>query len=217
MRHQPSRRGGLHRHLAARELPGQTKATLNNVDLKTEQRHDELETEFRQFTLAADHQFTDKLKAKGVIGFSKSTFANPVQNTVQWDQYNVQGYSWDYSGGDNYPVIKYGTGNTTDADAWTLAEIRMVQGYVDSSYKTAQFDLACDWSDNFLKLKSGLAYKAYNTDSTAFARSNGTTANINPVTLADLKNVPRSSCAEDHPTLGLGPAGGQWASGSRPT
>jgi iron complex outermembrane receptor protein len=78
-------------------------------------------------------------------------------------------------------VIKYGTGDTTNADAWTLAEIRMVQGYVDNSYKTAQFDLAYDWSDNF-KLKGGLAYKAYRTDSAAFARSNGTTANINPVT-----------------------------------
>jgi iron complex outermembrane receptor protein len=78
-------------------FPVMTKATLNNVDLKTEQRHDKLETEFRQFTLSGEHQFTDKFKAKGVLGFSKSTFSNPVQNTVQWDQYNVQGYSWDYS------------------------------------------------------------------------------------------------------------------------
>jgi iron complex outermembrane receptor protein len=187
-------------------FPVMTKATLNNVDLKTEQRFDKLETEFRQFTLAADHEFTDKLHGKGVIGFSKSTFANPVQNTVQWDQYNVQGYSWDYTG-DNYPVIKYGTGNTTDADAWTLAEVRMVQGYVDNSYKTAQFDLAYDWNDNF-KLKGGLAYKAYRTDSAAFARSNGTTANINPITSTDLKNVPRSSYAEtiDFSSLSL-PAG----------
>jgi iron complex outermembrane receptor protein len=187
-------------------FPVMTKATLNNVDLKTEQRFDKLETEFRQFTLAADHEFTDKLHGKGVIGFSKSTFANPVQNTVQWDQYNVQGYNWDYTG-DNYPVIKYGTGNTTDADAWTLAEVRMVQGYVDNSYKTAQFDLAYDWNDNF-KLKGGLAYKAYRTDSAAFARSNGTTANINPITSTDLKNVPRSSYAEtiDFSSLSL-PAG----------
>jgi iron complex outermembrane receptor protein len=118
-----------------------TKGTFNNIDLKTEQRHDKLETEFRQFTLMANTSFTDKLQGHGVLGFSKSTFSNPVQNTVQWDQYNVQGYSFDYSGGDGYPTIKYGTGDTTNADAWTLAEIRMVQGYVDNSYKTAQFDL----------------------------------------------------------------------------
>jgi TonB-dependent receptor len=172
-----------------------TKGTWNNVDLKTEQRHDELETEFRQFTLSGEHQFTDKFKAKGVLGFSKSTFSNPVQNTVQWDQYNVQGYSFDYSAGDAYPVIKYGTGDTVNADAWTLAEIRMVQGYVDNSYKTGQFDLAYDFSDAF-KLKGGLSYKAYNVDSTAFARSNGTTANINPVSSAALTGVPRSTYAE---------------------
>jgi len=184
-----------------------TKGVWNNVDLKTEQRHDELETEFRQFTLAGEHQFTDKFKAKGVIGFSKSTFANPVQNTVQWDQYNVQGYSFDYSGGDAYPVIKYGSGDTVNADAWTLAEIRMVQGYVDNSYKTGQFDLAYDFSDAF-KLKGGLSYKAYGVESTAFARSNGTTANINPISSTDLKTVPRSSYAEtiDFSSLNI-PAG----------
>jgi len=188
-------------------FPVMTKGTFNNIDLKTEQRHDELETEFRQFTLAGEHQFTDKLKVKGVLGFSKSTFANPVQNTVQWDQYNVQGYSWDYSGGDTYPVIKYGTGDTVNADAWTLAEIRMVQGYVDNSYKTAQFDVAYDWSDNF-KLKGGLSYKAYNTDSTAFSRTNGTSANINPITSTDLRSVPRSTYGEtiDFSSLSL-PAG----------
>ncbi|MGH1559168.1 hypothetical protein ACRAWD_18705 [Caulobacter segnis] len=174
-------------------FPVMTKATLNNVDLKTEQRFDKIKTEFRQFTLTGERELTDKLKVKGVVGFSKSTFSNPVQNTVQWDQYNVQGYSWDYSGGDAYPVIKYGTGDTTNADAWTLAEIRMVQGFVDNSYKTAQFDVAYDFSDN-PKLKSGLSYKAYGTDSTAFARvRTAPTANINPISSAELKSIPRSS------------------------
>lgn len=188
-------------------FPVMTKGTFNNIDLKTEQRYDELETEFRQFTLSGEHSFTDKLKAKGVLGFSKSTFANPVQNTVQWDQYNVQNYSWDYSRGDAYPVIKYGTGDTQNADAWTLSEIRMVQGYVDNSYKTGQFDLAYDWSDSF-KLKSGLSYKAYRTSSTAYSRTNGTSANINPISSAELRGVPRSSYAQtiDFSSLSL-PAG----------
>jgi len=176
-------------------LPVMTKGVWNNVDLKTEQRYDELETEFRQFTLTGEHTFGDKLKVSGVLGFSKSTFSNPVQNTVQWDQYNVQGYSFDYSGGDTYPTIKYGTGNTTNADAWTLAEIRMVQGYVDNSYKTGQFEAAYDFSDAF-KLKGGLAYKAYGVESAAFSRTNGTTTNINPISSAELKGIPRSSYAE---------------------
>jgi iron complex outermembrane recepter protein len=188
-------------------FPVMTKATLNNVDLKTEQRFDKLKTEFRQFTLTGERELTDKLKVRGVVGFSKSTFSNPVQNTVQWDQYNVQGYSWDYSGGDAYPVIKYGTGDTTNADAWTLAEIRMVQGFVDNSYKTTQFDVAYDFNDN-LKLKGGLSYKAYGADSTAFARSNGTTANINPISSAELRAIPRSSYAQtiDFSSLSI-PAG----------
>jgi iron complex outermembrane receptor protein len=193
-------------------FPVMTKGTFNNIDLKTEQRHDKLETEFKQFTLDGEHQLTDRFKIHGVLGYSKSEFKNPVQNTVQWDQYNVQGYSYDYSRGDGYPTITYGTGDTTNADAWTLAEIRMVQGFVDNSYKTAQLDGAYDWSDN-LKIKGGLAYKAYETESVALARSNGTTANINPVTLAALRNIPRSSYAQtiDISSLSL-PAGnvGSW-------
>ncbi len=176
-------------------FPVMTKGTFNNIDLKTEQRHDKLKTEFRQFTLAGDHEFTDKFRAKGVLGFSKSTFSNPVQNTVQWDQYNVQGYTWDYSRGDTYPVITYGTGDLKNADAWTLAEIRMAQGFVDNSYKTAQFDLAYDLSDAF-KLKGGLAYKAYQIESAAFSRTNGTSANINPISSAELRGIARSSYAE---------------------
>jgi TonB-dependent receptor len=188
-------------------FPVMTKGTFNNIDLKTEQRHDELETEFKQITLDGEHQFTDKLKVKGVIGYSKSAFANPVQNTVQWDQYNVQNYTWDYSRGDAYPVITYGNGDLKNADAWTLAEIRMVQGYIDNTYQTAQFDGTYDWSDNF-KIKGGVAYKAYESESVALARSNGTTANVNAVLPAALKSVLRSSYAQtiDFSSLGI-PAG----------
>ncbi|MET0336324.1 MAG: TonB-dependent receptor, partial [Caulobacter sp.] len=173
-------------------FPVMTTGRFNNIDLKSEQRYDKLKTEFRQFTLVGEHEITDRLKVKGTVGLSKSTFANPIQNTVQWDQYNVQGYTWDYTGS-NYPVITYGSGNVTSPDAWTLAEIRMVQGFVDNTYKTAQFDASYDWSDN-LKIKAGLVYKAYGTESAAFARSNGTTANINPVAATNpLTAVPRSS------------------------
>ncbi|MDB5457846.1 MAG: hypothetical protein JWP92_3431, partial [Caulobacter sp.] len=184
-------------------FPVMTKATFNNIDLKTEQRHDELETKFQQYTLDGDHQLTDKIKVHGKLGYSKSAFSNPVQNTVQWDQFNVQGYAYDYSGGGHYPLITYGTGSLTNPEAWTLSEIRMVQGFVDNSYKTAQFDAQYDWSDNF-KIKGGLSYKAYGTDSVALSRTNGTTANVNPNHPVELTNVPRSTYAGTIDFSGLG-------------
>jgi iron complex outermembrane receptor protein len=185
-------------------FPVMTKATWNNVDLKTEQRHDELETKFKQFTLNGSHEFSDKFSASGMLGYSKSAFSNPVQNTVQWDQFNVQNYTYDYTGSSRYPVITYGTGDLKNADAWTLSEIRMVQGFVDNTFKTAQFDLKYALNDN-LKFKGGLSYKAYGTDSVGLSRTNGTTANVNPNHPAELTNLSRASYAQtiDFSSLGL--------------
>jgi hypothetical protein len=86
---------------------------FNNVDLRVENRFDELDTKFTQFGLNREHSLTDDIKVNGLIGHSKSDHQNPIQTTVQFDQFNVQGYSYDYSNG-NLPVIGYGSAKLTD-------------------------------------------------------------------------------------------------------
>jgi iron complex outermembrane receptor protein len=89
-----------------------TKGTFNNVDLRVEDRFDKLDTKFTQFGLSGA-EFTDDIKIDGLIGHSKSDHQNPIQTTVQFDQFNVQGYSYDYSNG-RLPVIGYGSAKLTD-------------------------------------------------------------------------------------------------------
>lgn len=188
-------------------FPVMATGQFNNIDLKTEQRHDELQTEFTQVTLDGQHDFSDRLQVHGVAGYSKSAFGNPVQTTVQWDQYNVQGYAYDYTVDDNFPLITYGTGNVGSTTGWVLSEIREAPNFVDNTYKTGQLDAKFKFNDT-LTFKGGAAYKTYETVASAYARSNGTTANVNAIIPTALRNVPLSSYAELSEFLARGvPAG----------
>lgn len=176
-------------------FPVMVAGRFNNIDLKTEQRHDELETNFKQATLDGEHEFNDRLKIHGVAGYSTSEFENPVQTTVQWDLFNVQNYAYDYTVSDRYPLITYGSGDVGSTNGWTLSEIRQAPNFVDNTYKTGQIDLQFTITDA-VNLKGGVVYKEYETEATAYARSNGTTSNVNPNLPTALRNVPLSSYAE---------------------
>jgi len=176
-------------------FPVMVAGQFNNIDLKTEQRHDELETKFKQVTLDGSHDFTDQFQIHGIVGYSTSDFSNPVQTTVQWDQFNVQGYSYDYRVNENFPLITYGSGNVASADRWVLSEIRENPNFVDNTYKLGQLDAKFTVNDTFT-VKGGAAYKTYETVTTTLSRSNGTTANVNPTVPAALRNVPLASYAE---------------------
>jgi iron complex outermembrane receptor protein len=175
-------------------LPIMIAGTFNNIDLKTEQRHDELETKFRQATLEGAHTFSDQWQVHGALGYSKSEFGNPVQTTVQWDQFNVQNYSYDYGVG-RYPLLTYGSGNVGDANGWVLSEIRQAPNFVDNDYRTGQFDTTFTLNDS-VQLQGGIQYKKYETEATAFSRSNGTTANVNANSPASVRSVPLASYGE---------------------
>ena len=172
-------------------LTALTKGVFNNVDLKSEARYDELDTKFRQWTLKGDHEFTDRFKVSAQVGHSSSDFANDVQSTIQLDQYNVQGYSYDYTQGIN-PLIGYGQANLTDPSAWTISEIRNDPNWVNNDFTNA--DLGAQWtmSDN-LTLKGGLNYKKYKVEVITYNRSNGTPTNINGVLPPELRNTPVGS------------------------
>jgi iron complex outermembrane receptor protein len=188
-------------------LPVMIAGTFNNIDLKTEQRHDELETKFKQATLDGDHEINDQWKVHALLGYSKSEFGNPVQTTVQWDQFNVQNYSYDYSVSGRYPLITYGSGNVGSADGWVLSEIREAPNFVDNTYKNGQFDTTFALNDS-VKFKGGVAYREYETETSAFSRSNGTTSNVNPNAPAALRNVPLASYAQLIKFRGLSIPGG---------
>lgn len=167
------------------------KGTFNNVDLRVEDRYDKLDTKFSQFNLRGSHDFSDQLKATFLLGHSESKHENPIQTTLTLDQFNVQGYSYDYSQG-RVPLLNYGTANLTSPSAWVLTQIRERPQSATNTYDAGQVDLFYDFND-VVKVQAGLNYKKYGYVSTEMRRSNGTTTNQETIIPASVAAVPLSS------------------------
>jgi len=132
---------------------------FDNVDIRSENRHDEWSTEFKQVSLNLDHRFNDAFSITGKLGTSRSAHENPVQTTIIMDKFDVDGYSYDYRGNKNLPVINYGV-DPTNPNGWTLAEIRLRPQSVDNDFDTAQLDFNWNISPGF-RLKGGVLAKDY--------------------------------------------------------
>ncbi|MDB5433202.1 MAG: hypothetical protein JWP35_4318 [Caulobacter sp.] len=167
------------------------KGTFNDVDLRVEDRFDKLDTKFQQYVLSGTHDITDTFKVNFLIGTSASDFQNPVQTTLTLDQFNVDGYSYDYSQG-RVPVINYGTANLTNPGSWVLTGIRERPQSAKNSVGTASVDGVWTQSDVF-KLKGGLDFKKYRYVGTEMRRSVGTTANQEATVPAGILAIPLSS------------------------
>lgn len=176
---------------------------FNNVDVRSESRFDQLSTKFTQVSLSADHQFTDRLRGRFYAGQATSDYSNPVQTTVTLDRQNVQGYSFDFRGNGNTPVINYGFDVANPANwAWRDAslgtgitsvprsEIRIRPNGVDTKFTGLQGDLEFDLAEGWT-LKGGVNYKTYLSESYEFRRTDETVVPTLPggMTVADISNL----------------------------
>jgi len=150
------------------------KGTFNDVDLRVENRFDRLDTKFKQLTVNIDQKIGDRLKLNFVAGHSQSDHENPIQNTVTFDQYNVDGYSYDYTDR-QHPVFNFGTANLANGTGWVLSQLRLRAASAKNTYETGQFNFTWDVTDGF-SVAGGFQYKGYGFKSTDLRRSNGTTA-----------------------------------------
>jgi len=142
---------------------------FDNVDLRTENRHDEWNTEFKQVSLNFDHRFTDDFQMTGKVGISRSAHENPVQTTIIMDKYDVDGYSYDYRGNSRAPILNYGI-DPTNPNGWELAEIRLRPQYVDNDFDTAEVNFNWNLSPGF-RLKGGVLAKDYTFSTLELRRS----------------------------------------------
>lgn len=155
--------------------PALIKGTFDDVDLRAENRYDELETKFTQATLSGSYALNDRTKLDFLAGTSKSDFDNSIQTTVIIDQNNVDGYSYDYTDSRN-PVFNYGNAKLTDPTAWTLAEVRERPQTSKNTYSTLQTNIHFDLEQD-ATLHAGLSYKDYGFETMGLRRSNGTSSN----------------------------------------
>jgi len=167
---------------------------FNDVDIRSEARFDELKTEFTQLTLEGKHSFSDSWSINGLAGFAESNHENPVQTTLLFDAFDVDGYSYDYRRNSRLPLISYGTADVTAPSTWTLSQIRLRPQSTINSFQTFGLDFEWAASDAF-KLKFGPDWKNFIYKTSELRRSNGTTANQEGVipTSANSANAPIAS------------------------
>jgi len=170
---------------------------FDDVDIRSESRHDELETSFYSATISGTHQLSEQWSIDETLGYSRSDFNNPIQTTVTLDRSNSDGYSYDYRDSSRLPSYNYNF-DPTDPANWGFqnfggglsSEIRIRPQGVDNTFQVAKVDLNWAPSDAW-KFKFGLDYKKYNFVSWEQRRASETTVPVIPggTTLADLTKV----------------------------
>jgi hypothetical protein len=98
---------------------------FNDVDIRSEARHDELTTTFTQVSLEGKHSFSDAFNMHAMVGFAEANHDNPVQTTLLFDAFDVDGYSYDYRDNSRLPLITYGAADVTSPSTWALTQIRL--------------------------------------------------------------------------------------------
>jgi TonB-dependent receptor len=129
---------------------------FNDVDMRTEQRIDVLETDFLQHSLSVEHEFTDALRAELLLGTSRAIGRNPQQTTISLERYDVDGYSYDYSD-PNLPAFNYAfdvnnPANWVFSSSTTLGDaslIRIRPNRTLNTYETARLAFAYDINPAF--------------------------------------------------------------------
>lgn len=138
--------------------------------IRSENRYDELQTTFTQYTINVDHDFTDRLRGNFLAGRVVSEFDNPVQTTVLLDAIGpVTGFIYDFRGNGNTPFIDYGSLDVTDPSQFAFTEFRDRPQYVDNTFQTFAGSLAYDLNDTFT-ISGGVSLKEFEFRTTEYRR-----------------------------------------------
>ena len=146
---------------------------FDNVDIRSEARYDELETQFTHLTLDLAQKLNDRFSVHGLVGYSEANHQNPIQTTLLFDRNDIQGYTYDYRDSSRMPLITYGNVDVTSPGAWTLTQIRLRPQTAFNGFRNAAFDVSFRATD-ILKLTAGPQYKKFEFRTTSKVRSNGT-------------------------------------------
>jgi TonB-dependent receptor len=145
---------------------------FNDVDIRSESRHDELETRFTQVTLEGKHTFSESFTGSAMLGFAQANHDNPVQTTLLFDADNVDGYVYDYRQNSRLPLLSYGNTDVSNPATWRLTQIRLRPQSTLNTFKVGSIDLNWKLSDAFT-LKFGPEWKKYEFQSTESRRAAG--------------------------------------------
>jgi len=155
-------------------------ADLSGVRLLSENRYDEMSTDFSQGTITWKQDFTDSLRMKLMAGSTKSDYDNPIQNTLLMQAEN-QRFTYDYRDY-NDPLLTFGDSAYSKA-TWVATGVRQRPQTTVNQNDAATLAFEYDISESF-KLKIGSDYKdfTFSTNQFAFASegANGVNIQSNP-------------------------------------
>ncbi len=155
-------------------------ADIEGARLLSENRYDEMSTDFSQGTITLKQDFTDTFRLKAMLGSTKSDYDNPIQNTLLM-QANNQRFTYDYRDYSN-PVLTFGAAAYNKA-SWTATGVRQRPQTTVNENDAATVAFEYDVSES-IKLKIGTDYKDFNfsTDQYAYASegANGVNIQSNP-------------------------------------
>ncbi|WP_269514529.1 TonB-dependent receptor [Brevundimonas subvibrioides] len=164
-------------------------ANLDAVDVRTQSAHDELETEFQQYTFSANRNWTDRFRTGFLAGYSRSNFSNPVSTIVTFDRQNTNGFSYDFRS--RAPAINWGF-DVTDPANWSMvngtSEVRIRPNEVINTFSTAKAFGEFDANDN-ITLKFGVDFRRFHFDSEGQYRTTETV--VQTLSAAELAAVSR--------------------------
>lgn len=171
-------------------------ASLEGVRLLSENRFDEMSTDFMQNTITLKQEFTDTFRMEALLGKTKSDFTNPIQNTVMM-QADGQAFTYDYRDR-NSPVLTFGAGAYNPA-SWATGSIRQRPQSTLNESSAIGVDFEFDIIDQ-LKLKFGVDQREFDFATDQFVLAAGEGAN-GVVMSADYIQEYDSGLGEDRPWL----------------
>lgn len=136
-----------------------TYGSFENATIRSENRFDELGTDFTQVNLSAAHQLTDTLKIDGMVGSAVSKFDNPVQTTLVMEKTGAA-FSYDYRGAYRQnPLLTFGE-SVYETSGWISNSVRLRPLGAENTFDSAEVNLSWALND-VITLKSGLHQKTF--------------------------------------------------------
>jgi TonB-dependent receptor len=148
-------------------------ARFDGVDVRSDTQHDEFQNVFQQYTLAGTHELTERLTFKGLVGYSKSDYDQPITTTIMFQRPNA-GMTIDFRKSRDQPTLTHDF-DVANASLYSFAapnaEVRQSQIFTTNIYRTAEANLI--WAfDDALTLKAGVHYDEFSFDTSAKQRPN---------------------------------------------
>jgi TonB-dependent receptor len=131
------------------------------VDLRSENKHSEDTTVFLQGAINGELQAAERLRVRGMAGYSKSDFKGPVFDKV-FLQTRDKAFAYDLRGADKDAHSTYGF-DPADPSVWSLMRADVREDRVVNAFSTGRLDLDYEVAPT-LSILGGAQYKAFRND-----------------------------------------------------